>query len=361
MLLSISSFSSSCDKPNWVWSIVLAAVLGCTLVLSLEFYLRSLGMEPNVKDSARLWSSKRAEATTLSKDDFIVIGGSRTQLGFDTNLWSELTGRKVVQLSIDGAPVIKSLKDLAEDKKVVATIIVSANLANLKEENAHKTDKWIRLYKKEYRSLIWPRIEQKLIASIESYSVLYSTLYPPYKMLDLLIHKRNIGKAYLKTLPNRDREADYSLVRQPDFYVARVMRNLGVNVLDTQYQEKNKISIQNFENMSDEVKRVVNQKASERQFSLSDYNDFFKAMDKGRKKSEIILLKMPTSGLVKYMEDAFYPKELWETVMNKNAYTSVDYRDYSNLQYELADGSHLDLDQRSKFTREYYNIFSRGY
>lgn len=360
MLLSISSFSQTTSNEKWKKAILFGLVLGFFSIVLLENVLRFKGMDTSVKDSAGLWATQRAEATKLKKEDYIIVGASRTQLGLDSDLWSSLTGQRVVQLSIDAAPAHQILEDLAADEEIVAKIIVSANLADFKQDNRPVTSEWINTYHTGYKGLVWPKFEQKVKAKLESISVLYANLLPQSELFKLLFGYRQGGKIYLKTLENRDRRADYRLVAMPDFYLARVFRNLGVNVLDARYQKQHGLEIKTMEDLNQEVIRVATKKAEKMKFSLKSYDRFFDVISRLKENNDVMLLKMPTSGLVRVMEDLYYPKESWLKFIERADTKAIDYRDYPELQFDLVDGSHLDQSQKKAFTENLYRIFDGG-
>ena len=73
----------------------------------------------------------------------------------------------------------------------------------------------------------------------------------------------------------------------------------------------------------------------------------------------MVFIQFPLSGALEAINDIRYPKDRWDSTMAALGQQSIDYRDYPALQYELVDGSHLDVRQKTEFTRNLYQIVSQ--
>lgn len=347
---SISSFDPGTVTRKHASLILLGLLAGLLLILALENVLRLKGAEPNVKDTAELWASERARASALGKDALILVGSSRIQLDLDLALLEEMTGLKPVQLAIDGSPYLEVLEHLADDPEVTGTILISTTLLKLVPGKYNRrVNDWISTYDTEYRGLWSPRFEQRLTAGLQSVSTLYANSLPIEELIKRLVKQGDMPKIFLKTYPSRERDADYSLVRMPDYYLMRVQRNLGHTVPPSAY-----VSIEAYREAILGITRD-----NYRKFSIdpSKYRRIRMAVEslQGRG-AKVVISRFPQSGLIEEMTEIRYPKQLWQSVVNDFDAYIIDYRDFPELHFELPDGSHLDKTQKPAFTREFSRI-----
>ncbi|THB69252.1 MAG: hypothetical protein D6B27_00860 [Gammaproteobacteria bacterium] len=354
MPLYTSSFSRKVPDDGLAKKLLLSLVAGAFIVVLAENIARLKGLEPNVRDSAGLWASQRELASDLGGGAVIIVGSSRSQLGIDLEVINRELEKIPVQLSVDGSPFLEVLENLAEDGDVAGSILVSAPIEKMfNKQERGKAGKWIDFYKSEFRGLWQPKIEEILKANLMSFSALYSSIVPPDLWPEILLGNRSIGANYLITKTNRGRDADYTKVKMPMFYLQRGLRHFGRSV------ENNR-----FTSVSDFEKKVVAEVLKERNMlsiSADDVsrlrNALQKLTDRGVK---VTLINFPKSGIVEKIDDIRYPKSTWIQAKKKLSIsplvTFIDYRDYENLDFECPDGSHIDVSQKSQFTHELLNV-----
>lgn len=349
-----SSFSRKLPNDNLAKKIMLSIIVGVLMVLFLENIVRFKGLEPNVRDNSGLWSSHRGLASDLGEKAIIIVGGSRSQLGLDLDVIDNELDKVTVQLSIDGSPFLEVLENLAEDYNIRGEIWISAHLENMVPREEHSLPvKWIRHYEKNFVGLWQPKIEQRLKASLMSVSALYSSIIPPQIWPEILLGKRKLSPQYLMTFANRERDADYTKVSMPNFYVQRFMRNFGGKLGSKEYASVNKLEEAVVEAVKKEkVREVPSDLKLSRLVSALQ-----KLSGRGVK---VNLINFPKSGAVEKIDDIRYPKQNWDAVAKKISFSPlinvIDYRDYSNLDFHCPDGSHIDQSQKSEFTRELIKV-----
>jgi len=349
---STSSFDPGMSSDKHIKAVLLGLLTGILLILAVENLIRSKGGEPDVRDTAGLWASQRARASIIGGDALILVGSSRIQLDLDLDILARATGLKPVQLAIDGSPYLEVLENLANDESVTGTVLVSTTMRKLFPGiNATRVNKWIAVYQDKYRNLWSPEKEQLIKAKLQSVSALYANIIPLEELIPLLFNnKKKLGEIYLKTLPSRERDADFSLVKMPDFYLRRVQRNLGHPL-----PAEASISPDNFR---DAVIRLTKENYSEFNTDPKKLRRIKAAIEKLKKRDvDVILARFPLSGLVETISDIRYPKGLWDKLVSDLGVRVIDYRDYPKLVYQLPDGSHLDKTQKPQFTRDFSRIF----
>lgn len=348
---STSSFDPEMASDKQTKAILLGLLFGMLLILAVENLIRIKGGEANVRDTAELWASQRARASSIGDDALILVGSSRIQLGLDLGVLAKTTGMIPVQLAIDGSPNLEVLENLANDKSITGTILVSTSLRLLFPiKNSMRVNKWIGVYEDKYRNLWFPEKEQLIKAKLQSVSALYANIVPLEVLIPLLFDSnKNLRKFYLKTSPNRERDADYSLVEMPDFYMRRVVRKLGYPLPAEAYNS--------YDSFQDSVISIAKGNYSEFNTDPKRSRRIKSAIEKFKNRGvEVIITRLPLSGLVESISDIRYPRALWDKVVSDLEVRVIDYRDYPELAYQLPDGSHLDITQKAEFTDRFASI-----
>ena len=346
----ISSSDRSMSRDRQTKVILLGLVSGLLLIAAAENYIRFKGGESDVRDTAELWASQRARASSIGDNALILVGSSRIQLDLDLDILAASTGKRPVQLAIDGSPFIDVLENLANDRNLAGTVLVSTTLPKLAAGgNTQRVKKWINIYEKEYKNLWFPQKEQILKAKLQSVSALYANILPLDKLVPRLLEPEKLAKIYLKTLPSRERNADYSLVKMPDFYLQRVGRNLGYPLPSEAYES--------YESYQSSVIRIAMENHKEFNTDPRRFNRINSAIKKLQKRGVVVVVaRLPMSGLVEDIADIRFPKDLWDKVVSDLDVISIDYRDYAQLAYQLPDGSHLDITQKPDFTHKFSEV-----
>jgi hypothetical protein len=347
---SISSFDPGEISSRNARLILLGLLAGILMILAAENLIRIKGGEPNVKDTAELWASERARASALGNQALILVGSSQIQLDTDLEVLAETTGLKPVQLAIDGSPYLDVLENLASDPDIVGTILISTTLPKLSPgENSVRVNKWINTYETKFRGLWSPFIEQFLKSRLQYHSALYANLLPVDELIERLISKAELRKVFLTTYPSRERDADYSLVKMPDYYFKRVERSLGHAVPRLAYAS--------YEAYSDAVVRIARENHRKYNTNPEKYRRIKQAINTLQQRGvQVIISRFPQSGLVEAITEIRYPESLWENVVKDFGVRVIDYRDYPQLQFQLPDGSHLDKTQKKEFTSKFSRI-----
>ena len=350
MPLSTSSFKRAIPDTSAAKRLMLGLLAGALLILAAENTIRVSGGEPDVRDTAELWASQRARASALGDDAIVMVGSSRIQLGVDLKEIERLTGKKAVQLAIDGSTFLDVLDHLSDDPSVTGSVLISSDLRKLFSNTENERPRqWIEFYNQEYRNLWSPILEQHLKAALQSTSALYANIIPLETLGPLIAGRKRISAPYFKTLLSRERNADFAKVRMPDFYVNRVLRHLGYALPAKTYQ--------NLDEFGREVIRVADAHRPKFTYTPEKFARIESALLKLKHRGvKVAIVYFPVSGLVEAINEIRYPKGDWDEVAKHLSATLIDYRDYAQLRFKLVDGSHLDYRQKSEFTKRLASI-----
>lgn len=336
--------------------LLLGMILGLFGILCMETLFRTHDLKPDVKDGPGLWSVKRAQASSTNEEAIILLGASRIQLGIDVSKLELLTGRPVIQLAINGSLLLDVLEDLAADPKVRGDILVSASLYKLSHSKPGDIcQRWLSHYHREFRGLVFPMVEQVLKTKLQSVSAIYSNLVPLDVLITRLWKGEDLPKINVRTRTNRDRDADYSEVEQPQFFIRRVLSTLGRELPESAFKTTETFARAVLDTSRKHIRPVS---IEEEHYQRAEH-----AISELQKRgSRVAVVRFPTSGLVRVIEDAREPKEAWQKVMQQlQPSASLDFRDHKELQFRQADGSHLDQHQKVEFTERLFTLLPESF
>jgi hypothetical protein len=115
-----SSISSSEVSPrqHWAWVWLSATIIAVAIVVGVEAHWRALGYQPNIRDSAQLWSIQRDRVYATKKIPLVLLGASRIEFAVDMKLLEQLLPRyRPVMLAQNAHYPLAVLRDLAGDKR----------------------------------------------------------------------------------------------------------------------------------------------------------------------------------------------------------------------------------------------------
>lgn len=354
-VVPLSTSSSDIRTPQHAsrFSLLAGCAIAIAILFLIEVGLRHHGMKPVNTDTKELWAAQRARASALGRDALILVGASRIQLGMDLEVLKSNLQLKPVQLAIDGTSFLPILEDLVADPSITGTLIVSLNTGVIgKSKERFKSTEWLEFYNREYRGLFSPAIEKRLKAKVKSLSNIYSSGIPLPRLFRSALGREPVPRDYLITDAQRERDADYTLVQQPAFYLARVLRHLGKHV----YIGGRTTLAQAIQEIRKAIPSGLRKKRQPANFVY--INELTQRLR--QRGGRVVFVRFPTSGLVWEIDQARLPKEYdWDQFARYSLAPTIHFMDYPELQYQLADGSHLDQSQKQAFTRSLARIIGR--
>jgi len=348
-----SSTSSSDDRlPSlpWVGLLVPACLFFLVVVVALETRLASLGIKPTIQDSEALWIKERGLADDIGPNAIVLTGASRIHLGIDLPTLQVITGLKPVQLAIVGTSSLSVLKGLADDPDFKGTVLVDYYARML----SNPTDDIAALYEYHFEQrnrhgLESTEAEEWLTDNLRSQLRSYADDSRPFNSL---VQRALIGHPlpqYVSMYADRSRAANYSLVKMPDFYYARVIRNLGISGDGESLPGDMKQA---------DAKREIEKRIASIQpadtVSFGKGVQLLKALSEKihRRGGNVVVVRMPTSGYVEEEEELRFPRKMfWDRLVADVGTPAINYADYPGTKvFTCPDGSHLDQADRAPFT-----------
>jgi hypothetical protein len=347
---STSSFER--HLPDLPWLLIFGKALFIFLAFAslVEVRLAQLGYQPTTLDSKDRWAKERSRVDALGKKALILVGASRIQLGIDLDTLRRETKLEPVQLAIDGSSFIPVLRNLANDPSMRGTVIVDYSPGALEgalSGSYGAATTFVEAYEKQIGShalFTLAQVEKHLAENIHESLRSYSDGANPLLSLQWRIIPNQRASNYLITLPDRSRLADYKLVPMPEFYYRRVARNLGeekslnIAAADAELVLRRKIDLLKAHDNTAYIQgaRYLRQLVSQ----IESHG------------GKVLFIAMPTSGMVREIDEKVYPGASFLDQLKKEADISVlnSADDPTRQSFVCPDGSHLDFRDRAIFT-----------
>jgi hypothetical protein len=94
------------------------------LVGGWEWYWRAFGATPGIRNSDGLWAIERRRIDAGEGDATVLIGDSRMLFDLQLPVWEKLSGKRPIQLSLEGTSPFFVLDDLANDPHFTGRLLV---------------------------------------------------------------------------------------------------------------------------------------------------------------------------------------------------------------------------------------------
>lgn len=338
-LLKNSSHGRAPDG-HWFGTLLILIVGFILLLVGVELFWRAHGHVPNINDSQNLWARQRAlvEKYAGNPDTTVLVGASRIQLGFDTQVFRETyPDRPLVNLAIDGSPSAAVLRDLAEDKAFKGLLIASVKADWFGQAKWERSQDYITRYHRDYKSSLDRQINTEITLFLqENFAFLQHNL--GLKTLLKSLAKGQLPEPfYLQTYADRSRAADYSKMQDLAGHKEERVRRMRAAA--------EKEPPQSFEDWQDDLKTVAGWVRS--------------IQSRG---GQVIFIRFPTSGEHWELDERRYPRvKFWNRISELTKAPTFHFQDIEGMStYDLPDTSHLDAKDREAFTRKMQNAFEQA-
>jgi hypothetical protein len=277
------------------------------------------GFKPTINDDARLWAATRY---TVRPDSTVLVGSSRMHAGAYPSVFEEVTGKDTVQLAINGGLSYLVLENLARDPAFRGTVICELSEAEITTGITGDLEKsYISLYGREtlagWSESFLKRILQQHLVSAS-----------PQLSLPDLVGRVLRGKPPAPS-PHYHISEDRALL--VDFSQLNI-ENLRTQIAAVTVAQGPEISPEEF------ISRA-------RRFEVL-------AEEIERRGGHVVFVRLPVSGLLWERLEKAYPKaSYWDEFARRTHLRTIHFKDYTDLQIECPDYSHIDMRDAPRFTR----------
>lgn len=317
---STSSSDIKVLRADWLRTWATAAALTLLLLAGWETFWRARGFNPVLDDDAKLWASTRRR---VGPDSTVLVGSSRMHAGVSPSIFEEVTGRDTIQLAVNGGMSYLVLENLARDRAFRGTVIcelteveITTGMTTFWEKGfiswyeqgalAERSESLLRRFAQGHLAFASPQLSLPMVVK----SVLQGHLPVPSSSPATISEDRTLSLDFTKVDIEklRSRVASLSVQQGPEIspeeFVSRAHR---------------------FEVLAEEIER---------------------------RGGHVIFVRLPVSGpLWEWLEKAYPKASYWDEFARRTHFRTVHFKDYTDLQIECADYSHLDMRDAPRFTR----------
>ncbi len=344
-----SSTSSSDGRPLPDRSLGGGALLALIVALSLlsgwEAYWRDYGSVPAYRNSDGLWAIQRRRIDAGEGDKTVIIGASR--IFFDTQLdvWERESGKRPIQLALEGTSPVTLMEDLAEDPDFTGTLIVGVSPEMMFTGFAYRESAFKR-YHEESPSQ-W--LGQQISMLAEPYLAFYHYDYSLFTVI-----KR-------QPLPERDIVFVFPDVRR----LATQEKDRGTRMwpkveTDEAYAERAKqIWAAGFVPIEERDEEWLSQALEERDAQIERAVTATKKLQ--ARGVEVIFVRNPSEGHYAISEPMYSPRaENWDVLIEQSGALGIHWEDHEELQgYWMPEWSHLSGSEADRYTKALYHVIER--
>lgn len=330
-------------------------LIGITLILFFigwNVFWFSNNVFPLPQDDAKLWSYHRRSVERVGNSSVILIGTSRMQMGLDQKKFTELTGRKTIQLAIVGESQLPVLETLAEDENFHGTVISDFSEYLIFQRELHPdypsmAKEWLKYYSESKQAddfEFWLR-------SFGKYLIANPNLgdSPPDVLKNIVTGNAFATQSIEQRFANAhpvffDRSLIFDLERfLTKEEAAEIFEKIRQAPLPgmREFIKTSPPTIERYLEMGNKVESYVQ-----------------KIQARGGK---VIIVNFPMSGEVAELTETAFPKEqFWDVFAAATSAKTIHYKDYPQLQFECPDESHLAAKDTPIFTENLVSIIYAG-
>lgn len=328
-----STSNSEARRPPWppgrTW--LPALVLALAVLTGWELLWRGRGYQPSIRSGVDLWCQERDRVARAGPRSIVLLGASRCQWGTDPSLLDRLCpGYSVHQLAFGGHYAMPTLRNLAEDERFRGVVVYSLTASWLVPQAFESTQqRLLDYYTTEWNA--FRELDRELRTAVQTRLVLTD---PGLTLQELALRVRE--GALL---------APQSEVAHPDRSVRLFRKN---NPAERQAGRQGNVQWYDFL-----TRRSAESVSYEQWLGIVENLDEHIRRIQSRS-GKAVLLRMPSSGPVRAIEQECFPRERYWDVLA--AHTAADgaihYEDVPAMaRLEAADWAHLDASDVPRFTR----------
>ena len=324
--------------PSLRWSVVALAALLLTLAATAgwEASMRQLGLRAgDLDDGDDYWVVERRAVDAGPRDPIVLVGDSRILFDSDLDEWQRLTGRRPLQLALEGTNGGPFLEDLAKDEHFAGLVVVGMAPTSYFRDGVGVHDKALAHLRDQSPS---QRVGHLLALPLQRLLAFLDTDYALFHLLERHPYRERAGFD-----PGDSPYYDVWKLRETS--EGRQYRMWPRIETDTYLQQHARLAWHDFDG------KVVDDAEIAKVIARSK-----KWVDMIRSRGgEVVFLRPPSSGRVIVNEDRRVPRaRTWEPLLALTGTYGFDFRDDPvSAAMQCPEWSHLRPADATAFTRIY--------
>jgi len=335
------------DVPDRRWGTILFVALVLTLLMlgAWEWHWRSFGVEPSIANTDALWATQRRRIDQGEGDGAtVLIGSSRMLFDLQLPVWQALSGKRPIQLALEGTSPMFALEDLADDPNFrnarllvgVAPDIFFSGFAyrgdvlkyTRKQSPSQRVGQWLSMHFVEpFLAFDDPDYALPAVLERQDWWPVRPGMHP----------RKDVRKLMVVTAPDRASHIWDKLEKDPAY--AALAQSIWA---------------QHFS-----LGPGMPTPARLRTLTAEQIARASVAVAKLRKRHvEVIFVRTPSAGQYLVFEDKLFPRaQTWDVLLARTGAPGVHFQDHPELQgLWLPEWSHLATRDAVRFTGALYRI-----
>lgn len=327
----------------------LAAAVGSIVAVLLlgawELHWRNFGVTPSYRNSEGLWAIERRRIDNGEGDATVMIGSSRMLFNSQLDVWEQESGRRPIQLALEGTSPLTIMENLADDPDFTGTLLVGV-APGLFFSGFEYRRKAFEQYLEESPSK-W--LGQQISMLFEPWIAFYSYDYGLFTVIKRQPWPARDGvdtNMDIRKLANMERDRNtrmWSKVEtDPDYQaIAKQGWSDGFVPIEDRDEEWLERAIENRQAQIDRAAAATK-----------------KLHDKG---VDVVFVRNPAEGHYAISEPMYHPRaETWDVLIETSGALGIHWQDHEELQgYELPEWSHLSGSEADRYTAALYQVIQR--
>lgn len=338
------------DIPDRRWGAIMLVALVLTVLMlgAWEWHWRDFGVQPAIANSDALWAIQRRRIDNGEGAGATVIAGS-SRLLFDLQLpvWQKLSGKRPIQLALEGTSPMFALEDLADDPNFengrllvdVAPELFFSGFAmragvlkyTRKQSPSQRIGQWLSMHFVEpVLAFDDPDYALPTVLARQNWWPARAGMYPHKEVRKLMV------------VEDEDRASHIWDKLEKDPAYAALARGIWAQHLAPSPDDPSLAQLQ--QKIDEQITRASRAVAKLR-----------------RRNVEVIFVRTPSSGGYLVWEDKVFPRaKTWDVLLAKTGAPGVHFQDHPELQgLWTPEWSHLATRDAVRFTRALYAIIQR--
>ncbi len=307
----------------WIAGLLLVALL----LAGLEVFWRQQGFITSIFAWEDLWSYHRERLEGAGRETVVLLGGSRMQIGFRPEAFSEVRpDLEIVQLADAGKSPLAALWDLARDESFAGAVVCAVpEVSTLPGANGQ--GELVQWFHQEWTP--GKKYSLLLTAPLQSSLVFLQPRLRGPKLLDSLSKGRLPPVNYYRTYFDRSR----------DMYFDKLNPKAIQGLVDTRLKKAHSLLPAEPPADLEAWKRHTNRMIR-----------FGRVIaDRG---GQVVFVNFPVRGVFQQLQDEYFPRHLYWDRFAEAGMESLHWSDMPDQEaLDLPDLSHLDAESGREFTR----------
>jgi hypothetical protein len=340
------------DIPAQPWSkVFIGAVVLCALMVTgWEMYWRAYGVAPSYRNTDGEWLMQRRRLDAGEGGATVLIGASR--ILFDTQLpvWEKITGKRPIQLALEGTSPVPIMENLAADPNFTGRLLVDVAPDIIFTGFAYRATVLPYLRDQTPSQRIGDWLSMRFLEPVFAF-------YDPDYALSTVVRRQ----------PWPERPGMHSRINVRRLAVHDEDRNTQLwdkVVTDPEYRAlARSIWAQDFGDPAASVKAKADPKEAQKSIDEAITKAAAAIATLRARGVRVLFLRPPSSGeYYAYEKRAFPRAKTWDPLLERTHTPGIHFEDYPELQdYDLPEWSHMSPSEADRFTAALVPIVEREF